>query len=108
MKNKVEPSSTLYCREGNYDQIFKFPNKNIVSIIVFSSHLSNQQMTQNFLSQCDKKNQNHKITAFNSIVMWDDGFCGNIWHRNALLSQLFTLCIEVFQREKKGKETLCL
>lgn len=30
-------------------------------------------MTQNFLKQCDLKNQNHKITAFNSISVWDDG-----------------------------------
>lgn len=42
----------------------KLPDKNLLSIIIFSLNLSDQQKIQNFLKQSDKKK---KITNYNFL-----------------------------------------
>lgn len=63
MKNKVEPSSA---EKETMIKILNFPKKHCEHNSFLLTFIK-KQMTQNFLKQCDLKNQNHKITAFNSI-----------------------------------------
>lgn len=110
MQNKKKKRNLfyiLYCTEQNYDLMKNFANKYPLGVISCSLILTDLQMTQNFLEQCyTKKEGVRTITyvALYSITRWDDGFGGNIWQRNTLSTQLFTLIIRSFSVGKKDRK----
>lgn len=96
MQNKERRNllNALCRREQNYDLMRNVTNKYLLGIISCSLNLTDHQVTQNFLEQCYTKKADTRTTiyvALYSITRSDDGFGGNIWHRNTLLTQLFTL-----------------
>lgn len=102
MQNKVEPSSTLSFREQ------KIPNKNPIGIIIYFFNLSDQLVTQNFLKQCDKKENISKLQLFIVSPREMMGFVG-ISGTEIPTYLNYSLCVlEIFQWGKKGKENLCL